>query len=510
MFTRPRKFGIFLYFSIFLLSANALLAQTEFTYQGSLKDGGQPANNNYDFEFRLFGTLSGGTTLATQQRLGVPVGGGVFTVQLDFGSNFPGAQRYLEIGVKPAGSPNAFTTLTPRQLFTSTPYAIRSLNASVADTATNATNATNAANASQLGGIAAGQYVLTTDARMTDARAPTAGSTNYIQNTRLIQTNADFNISGNGTAGGTLSAAYINATQYNIGGNRILSIPGTQNLFAGVNAGLANTIGNNNSFFGNGAGAVNTTGQQNSFFGSHAGLGNNSGEKNSFFGNTAGFTNLTGTENSFFGWTAGYTNTVGNYNSFFGSQAGRTNTIGIANSFFGRSAGQANTEGSGNSFFGYFAGGSNVDGQSNSFFGYNAGQASTSNDNSFFGYWAGIYNTTGTQNTFLGTAAGTGNTTGSNNTLIGHNANMPAGNLGNATAIGAGAFVSQSNSLVLGNNANVGIGTSSPKAKLDVRGGSVFIAQPNSLIITSPNGACWFITVNNSGILSTISVPCPN
>lgn len=57
---------------------------------------------------------------------------------------------------------------------------------------------------------------------------------------------------------------------------------------------------------------------------------------------------------------------------------------------------------------------------------------------------------------------------------------------------------------------NVGIGTSAPKTKLHVAGGSIYIASPNSLIITSPNGTCWFITVNNAGGLSTIPVvPCP-
>ncbi len=43
-------------------------------------------------------------------------------------------------------------------------------------------------------------------------------------------------------------------------------------------------------------------------------------------------------------------------------------------------------------------------------------------------------------------------------------------NLTNAAAIGANAVVSQSNSLILGNNANVGIGTSTPNSKLTVVG----------------------------------------
>lgn len=57
---------------------------------------------------------------------------------------------------------------------------------------------------------------------------------------------------------------------------------------------------------------------------------------------------------------------------------------------------------------------------------------------------------------------------------------------------------------------NVGIGTFQPgAARLKVQGGNVFIAAPNSLVITSPNGACWRIAVNNAGGLTATSVTCP-
>src|SRR5439155_26748703 len=159
-----------------------------------------------------------------------------------------------------------------------------SSNAASADTATNATNATNtttATNATQLGGIAASQYVQTNDSRLSDARTPTAGSSNYIQNTASPQTASNFNISGNGTAGGTLSGNVVNATtQFNLNGSRILSNPGVENLFAGVAAGAANT-GLRNAFFGNQAGASNTSGLQNTFVGSHAVAINTNGNNNS-------------------------------------------------------------------------------------------------------------------------------------------------------------------------------------------------------------------------------------
>src|SRR5438477_4258630 len=241
--------------------ASAVFAQTSsFIYQGRLTDGGTAANGNYDLQFGLFDSLSGGTQVGSTQTLNtVAVSNGVFTVSLDFGANsFPGANRFLEISARPTGG--SFILLTPRQQVTSTPYAIRSANASSADTAMNATNATNATtatNATQLGGIAASQYVQTNDSRLSDARPPTPGSSNYIQNASSQQASSNFNISGNGTAGATLSGNVVNATtQYNLNGIRILSNPGSGNLFAGVGAGAANMTGTRNTFFGSNAGLM--------------------------------------------------------------------------------------------------------------------------------------------------------------------------------------------------------------------------------------------------------------
>src|SRR5436853_4582765 len=183
---------------VLLFCSSAALAQTTaFTYQGRLTDGGTPANGNYDLQFTLWDSASGGSQIGSTQALpAVQVSSGVFTVTLDFGANaFPGANRFLEISARLSGA-SAFTLLTPRQQITSTPYAVRSGNASLADTATNA---------SQLGGVGAGQYVLTSDSRLTDSRSPTVGSSNYIQNTSSPQASANFNINGDGTAGGTLS-----------------------------------------------------------------------------------------------------------------------------------------------------------------------------------------------------------------------------------------------------------------------------------------------------------------
>lgn len=122
------------YWSVLLVlgCASLTFAQTTaFTYQGKLTDAGNPANGNYDMQFKLFDTLSGGAQQGMTITNGtVAVNTGIFTVTLDFGANaFTGAARYLEIGVRPTGSANPYTLLAPRQVITSSPYAIQTLNA---------------------------------------------------------------------------------------------------------------------------------------------------------------------------------------------------------------------------------------------------------------------------------------------------------------------------------------------------------------------------------------------
>ncbi len=115
--------------ALFLCGANRLQAQgTAFTYQGRLNTGTNPANGIYDATFALFSVASGaGQVGTTQTNLATAVSNGFFAVTLDFGANFPGAGRWLEINVRTNGG-GAFTTLSPRQKLTPTPYAITASN----------------------------------------------------------------------------------------------------------------------------------------------------------------------------------------------------------------------------------------------------------------------------------------------------------------------------------------------------------------------------------------------
>jgi len=101
-----------------------------FTYQGSLADGGQPANGLYDLQFSLWDAAAGGDNVAGPLSTNaLAVIKGLFTVSLDFGAAaFDGQALWLEIGVRTNGG-SAFTTLTPRQPLTGSPFALYALNA---------------------------------------------------------------------------------------------------------------------------------------------------------------------------------------------------------------------------------------------------------------------------------------------------------------------------------------------------------------------------------------------
>ncbi len=130
------KLALIKYAALTLLLATLILrpstasAQgTAFTYQGSLNDNGSPANGtNYGMVFYLYDAPSNGTVLGNLGIASVSVSNGVFTVPLDFGTNFPGADRWLEITVQKNGG--GFTTLSPRQKLSPSPYAITAGNVS--------------------------------------------------------------------------------------------------------------------------------------------------------------------------------------------------------------------------------------------------------------------------------------------------------------------------------------------------------------------------------------------
>ncbi|GMU81626.1 MAG: hypothetical protein AMXMBFR47_14970 [Planctomycetota bacterium] len=96
-----------------------------FTYQGQLKASGAVVDGTADFQFSLHTDPSAGSIVGPVIPVsGVTVADGQFTVLLDFGPGaFNGDARWLQIAVRsPAGS-GTFQTLNPRQPLTVAPYA---------------------------------------------------------------------------------------------------------------------------------------------------------------------------------------------------------------------------------------------------------------------------------------------------------------------------------------------------------------------------------------------------
>src|ERR1022692_980858 len=110
--------------SLFTVITSLHAQGTAFTYQGRLNDGATPASGTYDLRFIVYDNSAGGSQqgpLLTNSA--TAVSNGLFTATLDFGNQFPGANRWLEIGVRTNGG-GSFFTLSPRQALTPAPYAI--------------------------------------------------------------------------------------------------------------------------------------------------------------------------------------------------------------------------------------------------------------------------------------------------------------------------------------------------------------------------------------------------
>jgi hypothetical protein len=203
------------------LAASVSAQTTEFTYQGSLSVSGSPATGSYDFEFLLFDAVSDGAQQGTTlSKNAVTVTSGVFSVTLDFGNQFPGSNRFLEIHVKQSGD-GAFTSLTPRQSISSALYAVRSLSATTAD-------------AVAVSGVP-------------------AGSDNYIQNQNATVQAANFNVNGNGLIGGQVGIGTTSPMA-----NVKLQVENVQGAILGNSSSSTGVFGQ--SIIGNGVSGYSTGG----------------------------------------------------------------------------------------------------------------------------------------------------------------------------------------------------------------------------------------------------------
>src|SRR5262249_32567856 len=121
---------------VILFSIPALAQTSAFTYQGRLTDGASAANGTYQMQFALFDASSAGNQIgSTITNNSVPVTNRVFTVSLTFGTApfSAAADGWLSLDIRKATDPPGFTMLSPRNQIMSSPYSVRTLSASSAD-----------------------------------------------------------------------------------------------------------------------------------------------------------------------------------------------------------------------------------------------------------------------------------------------------------------------------------------------------------------------------------------
>jgi hypothetical protein len=125
-----KSFGVLLHvigICVLSVAVEGSRAQTSaFRFQGSLSDGASLASGTYNLRFTLYDAASAGTLVGGPVEVNTSVTNGRFAVSLDFGAGaFPGAKRWLEVGVRKPGQ-LAYEVLSPRQEVLSAPYALLS------------------------------------------------------------------------------------------------------------------------------------------------------------------------------------------------------------------------------------------------------------------------------------------------------------------------------------------------------------------------------------------------
>ena len=445
-------------FAILTLAVAAFAAVPQtINYQGYLKNtDGTPVNTATSMSFSLYSSNPARNNPVWSETKSVTPANGIYSTQL--GSTIPVTAPFdvpYWLGVKVEGDAEM-----PLQTLSSVPYALR------ADLA-------NSVPAASIGTPAIA------DSSVTTAKIATGAVTDALISGTISAAKLDLSskVAKSGdTMTGNLTLPTLTLTSN-------LRLPATTASTGIIRSGsdtLIHTYGSNNFFAGINAGNLTTTGDGNTATGPYALSVNTTGNSNTATGTTALSSNSTGSYNTAFGYAALFVSNGGG-NTAVGSQALYNNTSGNNNLATGASALYNNKTGNSNTAIGAMALSSNTAGSSNSATGHSALYNNSGSANTANGFQTLLSNTSGINNTALGYQAGytstplNANVSGSNNTFIGSNSGPGTSTqLTNATAIGYNALVNQSNSLVLGGTGadavNVGIGTQSPTQRLDVIG----------------------------------------
>jgi len=213
----------------------------------------------------------------------------------------------------------------------------------------------------------------------------------------------------------------------------------------------------------------NTTGVENTAMGEDVLYSNTTGSRNSALGRYALKSNVSGSDNIAIG-TNSLINNTSNDNVSIGNDSLSSNVIGSSNVSIGKDSLVLN-DSDYNVSVGTLSMTTNTGGLNNTSLGFSSLVSNTVGSyNVSLGDLSLSSNSIGDGNVSIGSSAGASNVSGSNNVFIGYGSDCLSTNLTNATAIGWATLASQNNTVVLGNGADVGIGTSLPTSKLDVVG----------------------------------------
>jgi hypothetical protein len=70
--------------------------------------------------------------------------------------------------------------------------------------------------------------------------------------------------------------------------------------------------------------------------------------------------------------------------------------------------------------------------------------------------------------------------------------------------------IQQHQKMIITSTGNLGVGAYSPDARVQVKGGDVYLEDIGTgVIMKSPNGSCWRLTVTDAGAPNFESVDCP-
>ncbi len=382
-------------------------------------------------------------------------------------------------------------------------------------------------------------------------------SSDTLGNTRVGAHSLEKNTTGSNNTSTGFNSLYSNTT-------------GSNNTANGESALYSNTTGYANTAIGDSSLFSNTTGKYNTGNGYRALLKNTTGSSNTASGWNSLYSNTTGQQNTAYGQYSLLENTTGSFNTAIGAGSVGDNTTGIFNTAIGISSLKKNTTGSYNTATGYGSLLYNTTGKNNTAYGYLSGyQNTTGNYNVFLGHNSGNNSIFATVNNKLiidnhGSATpliygdfanktirfnahidslsilnritfqdenandhiakydtGFGSPLIYERYFYGHYGDLVlqgmskgyTGNIHFVTGSNMAGYSPPTQRMVIMDKGNVGIGnfvSAPPKAKLEVQNGDVYISDSTKgMILTSPDGRCWRVTIDNTGNFVRTAISCP-